>query len=375
MCGLVGVAGNLGLKDLTIFKQLLVSDTYRGAHSTGVASLGLNKEYLPRMVKATVPGWDMVEMIDGFDRVVSHSAHFIMGHNRHATKGTINKRNAHPFLVDEDLLGMHNGTLDHASKEVLKNMSDFGTDSEAALSSMLHNGEKETLEGIVGAWAFVWYNYRTNRLNFTRNDQRPLTIAMSKDNQHLYWASEKGLLQWILERNSVADANYYTLKPLEVVSYEMPAKLSDAFEKPKVWTYEEKKAKVFTYGPPAKREPARPGKKTTTSTDFSAGTTDTFISLHEWKTIDGIRGVLFPEGWDPDKGDDWIYFDGYGVVLNGKEEIERFADNKDCALCGAPIDPTGERWRAFPNDVFVCESCAESPEIDITLFHSGVTAA
>lgn len=375
MCGLVGIAGDLEYKDREVFKQLLIADTFRGVHSTGIAALPANKEFAPDILKATVPGWDFVDF-KAFDSITSVASHAWFGHNRHATRGEINKANAHPFFVEDDLIGMHNGTLQHASRQFLTDMNEFGTDSEAALTSFVTRGTKKTLENIVGAWAFVWYDYRDNSLNFTRNDQRPLSIAVSKDSKKIWWASEAGMLKWVLGRKNIKDFKVYNLEPLHVVSYTMPETVRGEFKKPRVFEYEEKKP--FFGGGVGQRAVARPQGNAVTGhhgTPHQTASDQNFISLSEYKTLAGIKNVLFPEGWDSDKLDDWVFFDGYGNALATPEEQERFASNKECSLCGSPIDPTGERWRAFPNDVFVCESCAESPDVDQTLFHSGVTAA
>lgn len=382
MCGLVGVAGNLAKRDIDIFNQMLVADTFRGHHSTGVASLGLSKTYRPEMLKAVVPGWELQEY-KSYDRVVNAQKHFILGHNRHATRGSINKANAHPFFVGDDLVGMQNGSLDMTqTRKFITDLDDFGTDSEAALHSMITRGEKETLENIVGAWAFVWYNYKTNRLNFTRNDKRPLYFAVDhKDGLEgtydtIWWASEELMLKWILRRNNVQDFKIYDVGELQVVSFEMPETLTGAFKKPKIWKYTEKKYSapvVPQYGRPTPPRSMIGTSQTGTQDSGKHGSTTTTADLMKLRSIENIKGVLWPDHYEPNDPDSWIHLDDCGEILTEVDEIKDFLKNTDCVICGAHIKPL-ERWRAFPHRVVVCESCAESDNMDEYLYKEGVAS-
>jgi glutamine phosphoribosylpyrophosphate amidotransferase len=228
MCGLVGIAGNLFKSDVDVFNEMLIADTFRGIHSTGVAAVSVNKAYAPSILKSTVPGWEFVTENSRYKDVVDNTAHILIGHNRHATVGGITKSNAHPFYVNDSIVGAHNGTLTNRLK--IHDQSSFGTDSEAALNMMAVKSELETLQTIQGAWAFVWYNYTTNTLNFTRNSQRTLAIARSKNMTRLAWASEGDMLRWVLgrdKRNRNEWEDVHELEPNKIVSFEVPAKAVD----------------------------------------------------------------------------------------------------------------------------------------------------
>lgn len=373
MCGLVGIAGNLFKADIDIFNEMLVADTFRGVHSTGVAAVPVNKTYAPSILKSTVPGWEFVTENSRYKDVVDNTAHILIGHNRHATVGGVTKRNAHPFYVNDSIVGAHNGTLTNRLK--VHDQSSFGTDSEAALNMMAVKSELETLQTIQGAWAFVWYNYATNMLNFTRNSQRTLAIVRSKNMTRLAWASEGDMLRWILgrdKRNRNEWEDVHELEPNQIVSFEVPAKAADPFGKPRVVTYKEsvpvsnvvpwKERDYYggvdyygeNYG--ARRPPVQQqaGKPPTTHKPHGSTT----------KSPPSLEGV-------PLKGEDFAkamqaqaasfeYRDASGKLLENDEAIKKYTQGECCSLCGSPIQPE-ERWRAFGTKNFVCETCIESP--------------
>jgi predicted glutamine amidotransferase len=374
MCGLVGVAGDIRYNDVKVFEQMLLADTFRGVHSTGIATLGKSKTHAPEILKASLPAWEFLDRYEGADRMASTSDHIIMGHNRHATQGAVNGRNAHPFYVEEDLFGMHNGTL-----TTYPYRAEFGTDSEATLASLVRQGERETLESITGAWALVWYNYANNTLNFTRNSERPLTLAMSKDSKQLYWASERKMLEWILDRNNINEVDFLDLPTCEVYSFTMPEELTGKFEKPKVWSYTEKKwyAPVVS-GYQKATTPTNTTSTGTTNTESRGGNTTGPGGIFGSDLVKRINDHLFPDGFDPASGfDDWVHTDHQGVYLIGAKTREAYTQGCECATCGSPIDPE-ERWRAFPKPyapTFICQDCAESPDAASTLFWCGVDVA
>jgi len=69
----------------------------------------------------------------------------------------------------------------------------------------------DALEEVYGAYACVWYNQVTDKIQFVRNSQRPLWIAESDDCWFL--SSEGGMLHWVLTRN---DLKYKTLEMIDV---------------------------------------------------------------------------------------------------------------------------------------------------------------
>ena len=203
MCGIVGCAGSLYKSEIDALENMLVFSQVRGPHSTGVGSVERGKEPNPMLAKDVGRPDALIDWNKRYDRVVAPGKKFILGHNRWATSGKVNKRNAHPFLFD-NILGCHNGTIpEHRLKDLKKSPDDYGTDSETVLANMNEYPLKEVFSKLDGAWAFVWYDNRDNSVNFLRNGTRDLFYTYSLDRQALFWASEVGFLEAALTRNNI----------------------------------------------------------------------------------------------------------------------------------------------------------------------------
>ena len=204
MCGLVGVASSLVAgNEIKAFTDLLVMSSLRGMHSTGIGVISKEtkngKEWINFDIHKQVG--DPFAFLDNkqTDRTLSiPGKKIIFGHTRHATRGTINKVNAHPFETD-DVMGAHNGTI----MSGIKDMHKFGTDSEAIYNSIQEIGAQDTIKDMRGAWALTWYDVRDNTLNFLRNKERPLCFCFNSGGTTVFWASEAGMLYTALARNNI----------------------------------------------------------------------------------------------------------------------------------------------------------------------------
>jgi predicted glutamine amidotransferase len=362
MCGLIGVAGDLSAREVDIFTNMLRADTFRGAHSTGVAAVRVNLDW--RIAKNTVPGWDFPETVRDWSTLVNAHVQVLMGHNRHATRGTVTKMNAHPFN-HEQILGMHNGTL--TDYDFCPEHKSFGTDSEAMIASFAAKGAKETLSNIRGAWAVVWVDLKKRTLNFTRNDQRPLWIMTKKDSKALLWASEPGLLEWMVDREGIGKQYHGALEvnELGILSYSIPETLTGVWPKPK-WTPYEEKPNPFVGRATGEhwKNPNYPATGTSTGTNgqATAALPPPAASNSRQSPPPGFFITDTPAffvGWDqPAKNFQHILPDGK-VLKNEKELSYHFRNKPKCACCGADVKPD-ERWRAIKGtDAFVCQTCAE----------------
>ena len=95
MCGLVGIASTvLNVNDKKCFSQLLEVDAVRGHHSTGI--FGVGKGYSD-MYKRALNSQDFLQLKRADDIINHTKVNVLVGHNRWATKGAVNHRNAHPF--------------------------------------------------------------------------------------------------------------------------------------------------------------------------------------------------------------------------------------------------------------------------------------
>lgn len=200
LCGIVLAGGNLGSSDLEVFNQLLYCDVFRGQHSTGVFCKRLNEENV-LIHKKAVPSFvyllddEYKSMSTGLTNYVVAPS-WMVGHNRHATKGAVNDQNAHPFQHGKITL-VHNGTLTDTSH--LPDHNKFIVDSENICYSIDKIGAEETIQKLDGAFTLIWHDANDDTLHIIRNDERPFHLA--RVGTEWFGASEEDMLMWILKRN------------------------------------------------------------------------------------------------------------------------------------------------------------------------------
>jgi hypothetical protein len=241
MCGLVGIYTPQGvtLKQKEVFNNLLYADALRGHHSTGVFSLSFTGKQSVHKEAGTAI--DLIET-KAYEQFMRSTGKVFFGHNRYATMGAHTAENAHPFHHGDVVLA-HNGTLwEHSSLTA----DYFQIDSEAickAISEAPVNGVKGVLEKLDGAYALQWHDKRDNSLNFARNDERPLAIAVVTDatGDFVAWASESLMLEWCLQRKGFKE---YEINELPVERF-MKLKISNKLGKPQ---FTEFKALDQTFG-------------------------------------------------------------------------------------------------------------------------------
>lgn len=229
MCGLVGVAGNLGRKEEEAFLTLLEIDTVRGPHSTGILFVNKGNEYYT-VVKHVGTPWDLYNQEKLYSKrsLFPKTYEILAGHNRAATKGAVNTDNAHPFEFDT-LVGMHNGTL--INQSLLDDHKNFEVDSENLFYHMDKHGLRDTMRKTHGAFALVWWGRVDRKLHFVRNSQRPLHYAFSKDNKTLFWASEEWVLKAAFDRHQIKYDEIKMLPVEQVFSFTIPQNWSQTFDK------------------------------------------------------------------------------------------------------------------------------------------------
>lgn len=207
MCGLIGVATktNFGFShsENKIANELLFMDTLRGEDSTGVC-LVKNTGDVSVIKKATwAPAFICSKPFQELDSIAYKQGKIFMGHNRKATVGEVVSANAHPFIVNDEFVLMHNGSL-----PTHKHLADTKVDSEA-IAIYLHEHWKDddtpenkakVLAKIGGAWCLVFYDLRTEKLNIVRNAQRPMNFMVN--NGTLVWSSDEHILKAGLSRNA-----------------------------------------------------------------------------------------------------------------------------------------------------------------------------
>lgn len=202
MCGLVGIiisAQNGGVwKDAEAFEQMLYFDALRGEDSTGIGmftnegGLRLTKGAMDANAFIKSTEWASVRA----DWISRGKA--MIGHNRKKTIGEVRDDTAHPFLIDQRYLFMHNGTLSGH-----KHLADTEVDSEAlGIHLTKCNGDvtklEEALGKVWGAYACAWIDKEKQMLYLLRNKERPLYYG--KFDGGWAFCSEPGFLQLALMR-------------------------------------------------------------------------------------------------------------------------------------------------------------------------------
>ena len=199
MCGHFGfITHNEVLKNISnlrdFFTNATIAGAVRGIDGTGV--LGIDSiNHTAKMVKAAVNGSTIQNSEDYEELTKSHLVTTLLGHNRRATTGQKNEKCTHPFQRD-DIILFHNGTLYYYDR------TKFSVDSESILHDLCTKETVKALEGIEGSFALVWYDSGKRTVNFARNSERKLYIALAYDSSMVY-ASEKGMLEWLCGRNDV----------------------------------------------------------------------------------------------------------------------------------------------------------------------------
>lgn len=255
MCGLVGMAGNLLPAHDRVIKMLLILDSLRGEDSSGV---GFINKFTGNVTLAKALGDPFVLFNDGkYTKAINGINRVMIGHNRYATSGGVNKAGAHPFEFDT-LVGAHNGTIQ--SRWKLDDDRDFKVDSQALYHNIEKNGLKESIRrlgGIGNAWSLVWWDKNEQTINFLRNKERPMFMCRSDDGSVLFWASESWMLDVALERCSIKHGDIFETE--ENVHYSVHVDNKGGMHKPKTVKVEAEPV-VFLHQP---KPPFIPGPKNT----------------------------------------------------------------------------------------------------------------
>lgn len=195
---------------------MLQCDTYRGSHSTGAfAGFKLTADWQYNLAKAAVDGFDFVKSKTYLETirchreeryyasvakptVVSTSPRFIFGHNRYATVGAVNGKNAHPFQHGNITLA-HNGTL--IDQSLLPDHTMFEVDSENVCHSVNKIGAAETIQKLDGAFTLIWHDKSDNTVHVIRNEERPFHFWETPSGDW-FGCSEEKMGDWLLSRGN-----------------------------------------------------------------------------------------------------------------------------------------------------------------------------
>ena len=202
MCGIVGAVTNLNngfrADEVDSFLEALYYDAMRGMDSTGVFSVNTTGNVIVHKEATQAGVFLKADEIKEFRSDAIKHGKFLVGHNRAATRGVIKDENAHPFIIDDKIVLVQNGTWkgDH------KHVKDTEVDTEA-LAHIIHEAGDDVVEvfkKINAAFALTWYNVSTKTIHLARNSERPLFLATLK-NGSKFWCSEPGFIRLAIIRN------------------------------------------------------------------------------------------------------------------------------------------------------------------------------
>ena len=198
MCGLVSLISKRGWgfnnKDLDVFEELLTVDQLRGQDATGAFCVQRNRQVSGIKIASTP--WHLFKQpeYNGFKNKAQAQGRILVGHNRKATQGAAtNPANAHPFQEDNIIL-VHNGSLYNRM-----GLPDRDVDSHAVAAAFAEGSYDEVLKDINGAYAFIWWDMKRNKLSVVRNKERPLWKLENKD--MMVFCSEVWMGLGVLRRN------------------------------------------------------------------------------------------------------------------------------------------------------------------------------
>lgn len=222
MCGIVGIVTNSrnghNYKELEAFETMLFLDTLRGWDSTGVFGVTNDKDVFIAKEASHAPDFlGRKEWKELRGKMFSRGK-YIVGHNRAATRGVVNDKNAHPFWVDDKIILVQNGTY----KGSHKHHKDVEVDTEAIAHVISETPNvEEALNKINAAYALVWYNTENSKLHVIRNDERPLYMAISVDGS-IFFASESNTILYAGARHDIKwREKPYMCEPHTLVTFEL----------------------------------------------------------------------------------------------------------------------------------------------------------
>lgn len=200
MCGLVLVINKhqngFTQPQIEVFDTLLyMSGHFRGRDGAGVVAVDNIGNVELAKAALTVDAMIQTKEYQAVSKSAWTNGWAMFGHNRAATRGEVNDANSHPFVVDDKIVLVHNGTFmgDH------KKLKETEVDSEAIAHALVdHDTVELALREVNAAYALIWYDVDKKVIQVIRNSQRPLWY-METDNMYIY-ASEESFLNFVKEK-------------------------------------------------------------------------------------------------------------------------------------------------------------------------------
>lgn len=213
MCGLTALIGtDISQADVLGFQKLAQLSSLRGQDSVGFYDYHLSPKHNEKECRyykelgsaglyfAEGGRWDNSFYWNRYfaKKNIFNAPVVLVAHARAATKGAVEKKNAHPFHQG-NILGVHNGTI-HTHFE---GRDKFETDSEALFAYMNEHGEQKGLDMVNQLWsaayALMWINLKERTFNIARNSDRTLYYMKHKHKDACFLSSDKLFLAAVLQ--------------------------------------------------------------------------------------------------------------------------------------------------------------------------------
>jgi hypothetical protein len=201
MCGLVLLVNKnkngFSAEQRDVFGTLLyLSGHFRGRDGAGVVAIDNIGNVKLAKQASTVDRFFCTKEYQEVAQAAFARGWAMFGHNRAATRGAVNDANSHPFVVDDKIVLVHNGTFfgDH------KKLKETEVDSEVIAHTLADDKltTEEALRKIDAAYALIWYNVDKKELNVVRNNARPLWFMETSDSY--IFASEESFLEFVKKK-------------------------------------------------------------------------------------------------------------------------------------------------------------------------------
>lgn len=203
MCGILGYIASktngFNQNEVKAVHDMLHVTSLRGMDSTGVfyltnqGDVQIHKSIDNSIEFLKTKEWETT------DKELFRKGQAVVGHCRASTRGAKKDENAHPFIVDNKIILVHNGTVTGSHDHIAKTE----VDSHAIAHALSEEPDvARALSRVNGAYALVWFNTETRKLYAIRNKERPLFMALMQDGSMMF-ASEESFIYTACWRNGM----------------------------------------------------------------------------------------------------------------------------------------------------------------------------
>lgn len=223
MCGIVAVisawTNGFTRNEANLFRDMLYFDTLRGWDSTGV--FGVDRLGNLDLLKGAVSGPEFIQTkdFDDFLTKMVKDGRFAVGHNRAATRGVVKDENAHPFVVDDNIVLVQNGSYkgDH------KHLKDTEVDTEALAHVIAEEPDiAKALQKVDASYALMWYEVKNKMLRIIRNKERPLFTARTKSGGMLFASEPMTIIHAAMRQSVELKEKPYEVEEHNLVTMQFP---------------------------------------------------------------------------------------------------------------------------------------------------------